>query len=34
MVYNKTQTDQNMLSNEKKKKLSENETTEKTRKCW
>ena len=33
MVYNKTQTDQNMLPNEK-KILSENETTEKTRKCW
>ena len=29
MVYNKTQTDRNMLSNEK-KILSENETTERT----
>ena len=34
MVYNKTQTDRNMLSNEKKKILSENETTERTRKGW
>ena len=33
MVYNKTQIDQNMLSNGK-KILSENETTEGTRKFW
>ena len=32
MVSNKTQRDQNMLSNE--KNTIKNKTTERTRKCW